>query len=303
MSTSTADLERRTLRIAMWLTALVAAAGVLVGLVSGSMSIVFDGLFSVVDLAMLSLSSWVSGIVLRSENRRFQYGYWHLEPMALAFNGGMLVLLCLYGVVSAVQSILDGGQSVSLGWALGYSAVVATISFGMWAYERRVNKRVDSEFLRLDTQSWFMTAVVSAALLVAFAFSWWLGQTRYAELAPFIDPAMLGILSAILAFMPVAALRSAVSEVLLIAPHDLERDVRIVMDDVVARHGFLGYTSYSAKVGRGRFIEVHIRVEPQTNLGSVAQVDALRDEIAHAIGGTEDDTWLTVDFTSDERWQ
>ena len=32
--------------------------------------------------------------------------------------------------------------------------VVAIVCFGMFAYERRLNRRADSEFVRIDIQSW-----------------------------------------------------------------------------------------------------------------------------------------------------
>ena len=74
------------------------------------------------------------------------------------------------------------------------------------------------------------------------------------------------------------------TEILLMTPSELDDQVRSVMDEIVARHGFTGYTSYAAKVGRGRFIEIHIVVAPDRQLGTVADLDAVRDEIADALG-------------------
>ncbi len=80
------------------------------------------------------------------------------------------------------------------------------------------------------------------------------------------------------------------------------RPVRGAMDGVIARHGFESYTSYAAKVGRGQFIEIHIVVAPDRQLGTVAELDAIRDEIADALGAHGTDKWLTVDFTGSEEW-
>lgn len=300
MTDSTA--EQRVLKQSVGLTIAIATSGVVLGLVSGSMSIVFDGVFSMVDVAMLMLAMWVARLVTRDENRTFQYGYWHIEPMALAFNGGMLMLLTVYAFFSAVASLLSGGQEVELGWALGYSLAMAIAAFSMFAYERHANRAARSEFLHLDSQSWLMSALVAVALLVAFAAAWVLESTPYAHLAPYVDPATLAVLSLVLATMPIKTVRKAMREILLITPTNLDTQVRQVMDEVVSRHGFLGYTSYSAKVGRGRFVEIHIRVEPDQPIGTVAALDAIRDEIAEALGGVGPETWLTVDFTSKDEW-
>ena len=85
-------------------------------------------------------------------------------------------------------------------------------------------------------------------------------------------------------------------------PSELDAQVHAVMDEVVARNGFNGYTSYAAKVGRGRFIEIHIVVDPDRQLGTAADLDAIRGEIASALDADGADSWLTIDFTGDEDW-
>jgi predicted Co/Zn/Cd cation transporter (cation efflux family) len=222
--------------------------------------------------------------------------------MALAFNGGMLALLCLYAFVNAVKSMLGGGQEVELGWAIAYSAFMATLAFGVFFYERSVNRSVDSELLKLDAQSWLMTALISAALLVAFGFAWMIEGTRFDYLAPYVDPGILALLSLGLATVPLATVRAALREILMITPADLDHRVRETMEEVVARHGFAGFTSYVAKVGRGSFIEIHIVVPPAYEIGTVATLDSVREEIATALGLRWPEHWLTIDFTADEQW-
>jgi predicted Co/Zn/Cd cation transporter (cation efflux family) len=44
-------------------------------LLSSSISIVLDGLFFVIDVAMGVVGLWIARLVTREANRRFQYGY------------------------------------------------------------------------------------------------------------------------------------------------------------------------------------------------------------------------------------
>ena len=46
------ELEASLLRLSIWATLLIAGLGVLFGLLSGSLAILFDGLFSLVDAAI-----------------------------------------------------------------------------------------------------------------------------------------------------------------------------------------------------------------------------------------------------------
>jgi cation diffusion facilitator family transporter len=298
-----AAAEQRLLKLSIAVTIGVASVGVVFGLLSGSMSIVFDGVFSAIDAAMSGLALFVSRLVSRvAENRRFQFGYWHIEPMVLAFNGGTLMLLCFYAFLNSIDSLLAGGRQLNFDWAMAYAAAVGVVAFGMFFYARHRNRQIGSDFVRLDVQSWLMSAAITSALLLAFAVAWCLEGTRYAHLTPYADPLILAVLSLILVFVPIHTVRRALTEILLITPPELDVRVRQVLDEVVARYGFKTYTSYVAKVGRAQFIEIHVAVPPESPIDSVGEADAIRREIAEAIGGEGPHRWITIDFTADSRW-
>lgn len=298
-----AAAEQRLLKLSIAVTIGVASVGVVFGLLSGSMSIVFDGVFSAIDAAMSGLALFVSRLVSRvAENRRFQFGYWHIEPMVLAFNGGTLMLLCFYAFLNSIDSLLAGGRQLNFDWAMAYAAAVGVVAFGMFFYARHRNRQIGSDFVRLDVQSWLMSAAITSALLLAFAVAWCLEGTRYAHLTPYADPLILAVLSLILVFVPIHTVRRALTEILLITPPELDARVRQVLDEVVARYGFKTYTSYVAKVGRAQFIEIHVAVPPESPIDSVGEADAIRREIAEAIGGEGPHRWITIDFTADSRW-
>jgi cation diffusion facilitator family transporter len=295
--------EQRMLRLSIGVTVIVSLFGVVFGLLSGSMSILFDGVFAAIDAAMSGLALFVSRLVSReSSNRRFQFGYWHIEPMVLAFNGGTLMLLCFYAFLNAVDNFLTGGRQLNFDWALIYAVTVCLVCFGMSAYEFRANRSIRSDFVRLDAQSWLMSACVTSALLVAFAVAWSLSGTAFDRFTPYADPLVLALLTLVLVFVPIRTVRRALREILLITPPELDAHVRGVMDRVIAEYGFRTYTSYVAKVGRAHFIEIHIAVPSNLRLDSVATVDAIRRDIAEAIGGEGPDRWLTIDFTADPTW-
>ena len=129
-----------------------------------------------------------------------------------------------------------------------------------------------------------------------------LRSTTWAYLTPYADPVVLAVLTLALVFVPIRTVRKALQEILLITPPELDAHVRTIMDRVIARHGFKTYTSYVAKVGRAQFIEIHIAVPTGMRLDNVATADAIRREIADAIGGEGPQRWLTIDFTADPRW-
>lgn len=300
--TTHSEREQRILKRSLAITVVFASSGILLGLLSGSQSIVFDGLFSVIDTLVLMLALTAARLVQREGDRRFQYGYWHIEPIVLAFNGSVLMFLCLYAFINAVGSFLAGGRELELDWALGYAAAACIVTFGMYFYERRENRQVRSNLLRLDAQSWLMSALIASALLVAFALAKAIEGTRFAPFAPYVDPAVLALLTSYLITVPIKTVRQALNEILLITPPKLDQVVRTVMDAVVERHGFRKYTSYVAKVGRAYFIEIYIVTPADFQVGSIATLDAIRQEISTAISDQRSYQWLIVEFTADERW-
>ena len=101
--------------------------------------------------------------------------------------------------------------------------------------------------------------------------------------------------------MPLIGLWRSMSDVLQVAPNELDARVHAVMEGVVKERQFLEYTSYIAKAGRGRFVEIHVLVPPDYRI-DIATADAIRSEVSQRLNAGASTFWLTIDFTADRRW-
>lgn len=292
------ELEARLLQISVGATVVIAVLGVLFGLLARSPAILFDGFFSLLDAAITWLTLAVARLVASDGSRRFQYGYWHLEPLVILLKASVLIFLVAFAFLSSVNSILKGGYEPEFGLALAYAAVVAAICFAMWWWMRGHAERIDSGLVRLDVKSWLMSALVTTALLIAFALALAMKGTEAEWLVSYVDPAVLALLSLLLLPMPFREARESLTEILGLSPPEIDAHVRAVMADFVTRHGFPAYESYVSKAGRAHFIEISVLVPGALRL-SVAEFDALRAEIGAAIGDAGSDRWLTIVFTAD----
>ena len=308
-----ADLsdERGVLRASIAATLVVASVGIALGLASGSFSIIFDGVYSLVDAGMSVLSLFVVRLITsfareerlpRRLRERFTMGFWHLEPMVLALNGLLLIGVAVYALINAIGSLLNGGRALEFGPAIVYAVVTVAICSTMAMVERFANRRIRSEFVALDARSWMMSAGITAALLVAFTLGVLVAGTDWAWLQPYVDPAVLAVVCVVIIPIPVGSVRQALSDILLVTPGELKQRVDEVCQRFVADHGFVTYRAYVAKVGRAQEIELYFIVPPGLPPRSVAEWDAIRDEIADAIGPESPDRWLTVVFTEDLEW-
>ena len=294
--------EQGVLKASIVATVTIGAIGVVFGVLTGSLSIMFDGVFGAVDASMTLLALQVSRLIAGAPSRRFQMGFWHIEPLVLAFNGALLTVICGYAFVNAVGALIGGGHDLAFDWALAYAAVTVVICLAMLLYVRAANRAIGSALLALDVKSWLMSCLISASLLIAFLIAWAIGGTRFESWSPYADPAILAVLALCLIPLPLATVVSAAKQVLLVAPPTLDARVRDAAEAAVARHGFLGCRTYVAGVGRSQVIEVYLIVPPDRPIGLIAELDAVREELGAAIGEGGRDRWLTIAFTGDPKW-
>lgn len=303
--------EQGVLRLSIAVTLFIALIGIAFGLASGSFSIVFDGVYSLVDASMSGLSLVVVKLITsharaermsRKLRERFTMGFWHLEPMVLALNGILLTGVALYALINAASSLLEGGRDLEFGVALVYAAVTVSACLAIAIAEARANRKIGSDFVRMDVKGWVMSASITAALLVAFCVGYLVQGTQWAWISPYIDPAVLALVCLVIIPLPMSVVRQALSEMFLVTPSDLKQHVDDVAQAFVSRHGLQSYRAYVAKVGRSREIELYFIVPATMAARTITEWDTLRDEIGNAIGGEGPDRWLTVVFTGDPEW-
>jgi len=293
--------EQGTLKFSIALTVCLGVLGIASGLVTGSQAIIFDGMYSFVDVVPTVVSLIVVKLIAQGNSHRFQFGYWHLEPLVAVLRDAILTVACIYAAVDGVKTLGSGGHEVEYGLAALWAGILAVIGLSMtWFLSRRA-KALKSPMLEIDARSWMVSAALSVALLAGFAIATLLGGTRFEKWIPYLDSIVLLCMALIMLPMPMIGLWRSMSDVLQVAPDRLNARVHEVMSEVVKEHGFLDFTSYIAKNGRGRFVEIHIQVDPQARI-EIAKADAIRSGVSERLNAGSPDFWLTIDFTADRRW-
>jgi predicted Co/Zn/Cd cation transporter (cation efflux family) len=293
--------EQATLKFSIALTVILGILGVASGLTTGSQAIIFDGMFSFVDVLPTIVSLLVVKLIARGSSQRFQFGYWHLEPLVGVLRDSILAVACIYAAIDAINSLNSGGHAVQFDLAAAWAAILCAIGLTMTVVLRRKARMLDSPMLVLDARSWAVSACLSLALLLGFLFAAALAGTSLASWIPYLDAVALLSMALILLPVPLMGLSRSIRDVLQVAPDELDARVRAVMDAVVTERGFLDYSSYIAKVGRGRFVEIHVLVTPESRI-DIATADAIRREVSDRLNAANPTFWLTIDFTAERRW-
>ncbi len=307
-----AHIEQKLLAYSILATIVLAVAAIITGILSGASSIIFDGMYSSIDCLFSIAALLVVRLIEIDVNRRsrkapkfverFQYGFWHLEPMLLAINGLSLMIAIIYALFEAVGKILNGGKLPHFDAAIGFSIFAVILCFGMAFYEQYFNRRIKSAFITIDAKSWIISGGIGLALLCAFTFANLIEGTGYEWILPYIDPAILALIALIMLPMPVRTVLRAMRDILMITPVDLDEHVNNVVDAIVEEYGFVGSQNYLAKVGRSTMIEIHLILPHHYKIAEVEELDKIRTEIGEKIGHAGPDRWLTVSFTSSPQW-
>lgn len=303
--------EKSVLRLSVFGAFSLAALGIGFGLMSGAASILFDGVYSLIDavMAILTLVTvnlitgfTVNGGLSRKLRERFNMGFWHLEPMVIGLNGTLLIAAAIYAFFISISAILAGGRELEFGWAIGYAAVTSVMCFSLMALEIKANRRINSAFIALDIKGWLMSGSITTALLIAFGVGLAVKGTDYAWIAPYVDPTILGLICVAIIPVPIITVVKALGDVFLVTPPELKSHVDAVAASFVKRHGLISYRSYVARVGRSRTIEVYFIVPSDGAAYPIGHWDGLREEVSEELGGEGPDRWLIIVFTGDPAW-
>ncbi|WP_040567360.1 cation diffusion facilitator family transporter [Magnetospirillum molischianum] len=302
MSKTSTQQEQKLLAISIAVTVLTAIAGVVFGLMIQSRTVIFDAFYTLIDSVMTLVALGVSRLIARGDDRLFQYGYWHLEPLVALVNGLVLVTACVYAVLEGLNGILSGGRVVDFGPGAIFTGIGGVICLTMAAFIHIRSTNIQSELLRIDARAWLLGGVISLGVCISFITCNLLVEAEYAYLAPYVDPFVLMLLAGSLLPLPLQTVWRATREILLIAPPELDRTAREAARIVSERHGFAAFESHVMKAGRVNFIEIGLVAPSGEMTRSFAELDEIRQEIADELGGAVPGHWLTVDFTADKRW-
>ena len=197
-----ADTEQGTLKFSIALTVLLGVLGVASGLATGSQAIIFDGMFSFVDVLPTIVSLLVVKLIARGSSQRFQFGYWHLEPLVGVLRDSILTVACIYAAIDAVNALSSGGHEVEYGLAAVWAGILCAIGLAMNLVLRRKAKALQSPMLELDARGWAVSTCLSLALLIGFVFAAALAGTRLQGWIPYLDAIALLSMALIMLPMP-----------------------------------------------------------------------------------------------------
>ncbi len=168
---------RRTLWIVLVLNALVAAAKLIVGLLTGTVSMVADGFHATMDTFSNVIGLISVQIAARPPDEDHPYGHQRYETLATLAIGGLMLVAAWEILQAALDRLLNGGQPQVTPVSFAVMFGTLAVNLAVTTYERRQGHKLGSPILLADAahtaSDIFVTLSVLASLsAAALGFPW-----------------------------------------------------------------------------------------------------------------------------------
>jgi cation diffusion facilitator family transporter len=151
----------------------VAAAKIILGYATGTVSIISDGFHSATDSASNVVALIGVSVARRPPDANHPYGHRKYETMASLGILIFLVVVLVEVLTAAADRFVHGGTPRVFPEGIGIMAVTLVINLFVVAYEMREARRLNSEVLRADAKHTRSDVLTSGAVLGALFGVWW----------------------------------------------------------------------------------------------------------------------------------
>ena len=277
-------IERRSLKIGVYASALMAVAGVCVHLISGSYALLLDGLYSAVMVGSGLVAARISRNVVRPPDRAYPYGYDGQEALYVLFRSLLLMGVLSFAAISALSTIIDYAygeliSSVRLGPVAWYSIAMVATCWGLaWRHHHdwcRTGRH--SQILLTEAKAARLDGLISGMTGLALLGAPLLNGTVLSALIPVTDSLLVLVVSLLVLREPLQGFLTALGQAAgASAETDLIRSTRLALEDLLAGLScwLLDLTVY--QVGRTAFVVVYLNPNQPMDGGAI---DLIRDRI------------------------
>jgi cation diffusion facilitator family transporter len=165
----------KSIKLASWVgiggNAFLALSKIFAGFVSGSLSVVADGVDSTGDVLISVMTLYIAYLLTKPPNLRFPYGYGKAEPNATKALSFIIFFAGAQLAISSIRKLVSGSVSEIPG-KLAITAVVISIIGKLilaW-YQLYIGKKTNSNMLRANAKNMQGDVIISSSVLLGLIF-------------------------------------------------------------------------------------------------------------------------------------
>ncbi|GEM_PF-5894439 len=268
--------------------------------ISNSQSIYLDGMFSLINMAMATITLILSKKVISYKSEKFQFGISQAEPILNVIKALLFFSIMMFSLFMAINALLDGGREMKFDSGIIY-ALIATVGCLFAAFLISiVEKYNNSPLLAVEKKGWLIDGVLSGAVLIVFGIGYLIRNTEFSIYSSYIDPIMIIILIVLVLPIPLKIFNENFFDLLFSAPP--KEIISIIEGHINSELKSAKMKDYYFRMAKiGRFYSIHISIL-QLNSKSLTskELDNLRSNLNTVINKDLPNSILTIETTVDE---
>ncbi|MDR1763169.1 MAG: cation diffusion facilitator family transporter [Dysgonamonadaceae bacterium] len=272
----------RTSRISVLGNAVLSLLKIVVGIVSGSLAVLSDGLDSASDVVTSLVIMFTTPIISRPPNSKYAYGREKAENIASTLLSFVIFFMGWQMLIAAVGKIYRQ-EATELPSAIAIWATVVSIIGKLllaW-YQFRQGKRAESSMLTANAVNMRNDVIISAGVLLGLGFTFILD-------IPILDPIIALLISIYIIYSAIGIFRDA-NLVLLDGMSDTSVYQKIIAAAESIPGAYNPHRIRSSRVGNNYNIVLDIEVDGSLPLADAHQIaQQVEDSIKRSVENVYD---------------
>lgn len=260
-------VERQILWLPVFAGIILGVNGIIGGTVTGSQTVLLDGLFSFTYVIVGLLTVW-AGHLVTTPSDRYPMGRSGVEPLINILKSLLLVVVVAYTIIEGVTIVLAGGKTISYGTAVVFTLISAAITLAATLFSWLRGKKDPTPLVRGDVINWLVDAAAIIGVAVSLGVAAILSAAGNDTAAGYIDPILAITLGVFTVYLPV---KLGVTSLLELTRRTVtgadNAQVQGTVDRVLNTPGVRGHDVDVYRLGRE--LHVDVRVAPAAGVTAV----------------------------------
>lgn len=279
-----ADPASRAATLSVLLNAVSMVFKLTIGIVSGSVAVLSDGIDSLEDLIASGIALASVRYGARPPDERHPYGHGRAETIAATIQALLIGAGGVFVLYSAVRRIANPPESIDTGVAILVMLIAAAANFALVQYTSRIARQTNSPAIASEARHLMTNVVQAAAVTLGLFIVLVTGEVAF-------DGVIAFVLGCFLLWIAAGILKASLSDVLdaSLESDEVQAIVGVIEESAGAGIGY--HDLRTRRTGQVRHIDFHMTFPGEM---TVQASHAIIDEVEAAIRARWPGSVITV---------
>ncbi|AJC49262.1 cation diffusion facilitator family transporter [Allofrancisella guangzhouensis] len=255
------QLEKKTLKTNFIIAIGYAFFSIIIVYFAQSLTVLLDTSYSVISILIYAISIYVLRKLNQPANKRYNYGYYRLEPVFIILESWFVLLVALSVILMAIFNMFTHTIKPNYGVALLSEIVGTALCVYMYFFVNKRANQTGSKILFTDAQMWKADALLGLGVIFNIMIGFVLEKSGFDTLAIYVDPIVAILIGFYIVISPIKLIKEAYQHLLDAAPSSELKKQIFKVARTVASEGYNLPINNIKITQSGRFIFVDLYLD------------------------------------------